>query len=181
MKPALSEKDQAYPSEWQQFRQGEALNQAIVSALQPWWQKIFGYYLLKIGDLSCQLDTSGCKVQHHITVGRSSAGLMLQAEADALPFCDNSVDAVLLSHNLEFTPDPHHVVREGLAAGIDEERLVPEAQPSPWTQLARQRWRRPTPCDAGVGRTSRNRVRDPRRQPERQSGQHQCRSSATHG
>ena len=112
MKPALSEKDQAYPSEWQQFRQGEALNQAIVSALQPWWQKIFGYYLLKIGDLSCQLDTSGCKVQHHITVGRSSAGLMLQAEADALPFCDNSVDAVLLSHNLEFTPDPHHVVRE---------------------------------------------------------------------
>ena len=112
MKPALSEKDQAYPSDWQQFSQGEALNQAIVNALQPWWQKIFGYYLLKVGDLSCQLDTSGCKVQHHIAVGRSSAGLMLQAEADALPFCENGVDAVLLSHNLEFTPDPHHVVRE---------------------------------------------------------------------
>lgn len=112
MKPALSEKDQAFPSEWQQFNQGAALNNAIVSVMQPWWQKIFGYYLLKVGDLSCQLDTSGCKVQHHIAVGRHSEGLMLQADADALPFSESSVDAVLLSHNLEFTPDPHHVVRE---------------------------------------------------------------------
>lgn len=112
MKPALSEKDQAYPSDWQQFRQGEALNQAIAVAMQPWLQRIFGYYLLKVGDLSCQLDTSDCKVQHHISVGLHGKGLMLRAEADALPFSENSVDAVLLSHHLEFAPDPHHVVRE---------------------------------------------------------------------
>ncbi|HEX5791630.1 MAG TPA: class I SAM-dependent methyltransferase [Rheinheimera sp.] len=112
MKPALSEKDQSFPADWQQFNQGDALSQAIVVALQPWWQRIFGYYLLKVGDLSCQLDTSGCKVQQHINVGRYSSDLMLQADADALPFSDSSVDAVLLSHNLEFTPDPHHVVRE---------------------------------------------------------------------
>jgi SAM-dependent methyltransferase len=112
MKPALSEKDRACPADWQQFNQGDALAQAIALQLQPWWQRIFGYYLLKVGDLSCLLDTRGCKVQQHINVGRHSPGLSLQADADALPFSENSVDAVLLSHNLEFTPDPHHVVRE---------------------------------------------------------------------
>ncbi len=112
MKPALSEKDQRFPSDWNQFNQGEALSKAIAVALTPWWQRIFGYYLLKIGDLSCQLDTSGCKVQHHINIGRYGRGVMLQADADALPLTENSVDAVVISHNLEFTPDPHHVVRE---------------------------------------------------------------------
>jgi SAM-dependent methyltransferase len=112
MKPALSEKDRAIPSQWQQLPQGEALAAAISVKLQPWWQRIFGYYLLKVGDLSCQVDTSGCKIQQHITVGRHSNNLMLQAEADALPVTDSSVDAVLLSHSLEYTPDPHHVVRE---------------------------------------------------------------------
>jgi len=112
MKPALSEKDRPGPAEWQQFNQGDALARAIAVRLQPWWQRIFGYYLLKVGDLSCQLDTKDCKVQQHINVGRYGKGLSLKAEADALPFSENSVDAVLLSHMLEFTPDPHHVVRE---------------------------------------------------------------------
>lgn len=112
MKPALSEKGRQAPSDWRQFNQGDALAGAIATALEPWWQRIFGYYLLKLGDLSAQLDTSHCKVRHHITVGRHSKALMLQAETDALPFSEHSVDAVLLSHCLEFTGDPHHVVRE---------------------------------------------------------------------
>jgi len=112
MKPALSEKEQTFPTHWRQFNQGDALARAISVELQPWWQRIFGYYLLKIGDLSCQLDTGGCKVQHHINVGLCSENVMLQAEADALPFSDTSIDAILLSHHLEFSHDPHHVVRE---------------------------------------------------------------------
>lgn len=112
MKPALSEKDRRPPTHWQQFNQGEALARAIAGALTPWWQRIFGYYLLKVGDLSCQLDTANCKIRHHINVGRFCNSLMLQAETDALPFSEHSVDAVLLSHCLEYTADPHHVVRE---------------------------------------------------------------------
>ncbi|MBZ9612011.1 class I SAM-dependent methyltransferase [Rheinheimera maricola] len=112
MKPALSEKERLSPAEWRQINQGEALARAIAEVLEPMWQRIFGYYLLKVGDLSCQLDTRNCKIQHHINVGRDGSDLMLQADADALPFSEHSVDAVLLSHYLEFTPDPHHVVRE---------------------------------------------------------------------
>jgi SAM-dependent methyltransferase len=112
MKPALSEQDRTSPSDWQQFTQGQALADAISRQLQPWWQQIFGYYMLKVGDLSCQLDISNCKIQHHIGVGRFCSQAMLLAESDALPVTENSVDAVLLSHCLEYTADPHHVVRE---------------------------------------------------------------------
>jgi SAM-dependent methyltransferase len=83
-----------------------------VAQLAPWWQQIFGYYLLKVGDLSCEIDTSACKVQQHLAVGSQSKALTLRAQPDALPISDNSVDAVLLSHCLEFAADPHHVVRE---------------------------------------------------------------------
>lgn len=111
MKPALSEKHSSCPLTWTQFNQGPALSQAISAQLSPWWERIFGYYLLKVGDLSCDIDTSGCKVQQHITVGRG-ANVMLKADIDAWPFKEASADAVLLSHILEFTADPHHVVRE---------------------------------------------------------------------
>ncbi|MBU2113525.1 MAG: methyltransferase domain-containing protein [Gammaproteobacteria bacterium] len=112
MKPALSEKDRAIPLAWRQFNQGEALAKAIALQLTPWWQQIFGYYLLKVGDLSCQIDTTGCKIQQHINVGLQGAELMLKAQPDALPVADNSIDAVLLSHCLEYAADPHHIVRE---------------------------------------------------------------------
>lgn len=112
MKPALSDKHQPAPAGWGEFRQGEALRLAIEGQLAPWWQQIFGYYLLKVGDLSCEIDTGSSKVMQHIGIGNHSAALMLQAEPDALPVSANSVDAVLLSHCLEFAADPHHVVRE---------------------------------------------------------------------
>ena len=83
MKPALSEKDRAIPVAWRQFNQGEALAKAIAMQLRPWWQQIFGYYLLKVGDLSCQIDTIDCKIQQHINVGMQGAELMLKAQPDA--------------------------------------------------------------------------------------------------
>lgn len=112
MKPALSEKDSISPQNWQQFGQGEQLSRCIAERLQPWWHKIFGYYLLKVGDLSCQIDTRECKARRHLHLGHSAANIELQAEAEALPMREYSVDAVLLSHTLEFVADPHHAVRE---------------------------------------------------------------------
>ena len=112
MKPALSEKHCQVPDNWQQFAQGDALASAIAGQLLPYWQHIFGYYLLKVGNLSCQIDTSASKIQHHISVGSSRKNTMVTALPDALPVASNSVDAVLLSHCLEFATDPHHVVRE---------------------------------------------------------------------
>lgn len=112
MKPALSEKQTTLPSDWGQFAQGKELAEAITRQLDPWWQQIFGYYLLKAGDLSCQLDTSQCKTSHQILLGLNAEKLDIKAETDALPVQENSVDAVLLAQTLEYSHDPHHVVRE---------------------------------------------------------------------
>lgn len=112
MKPALRENDPAAPAGWQAFRQGPALAEAISRQLTPWWQQIFGYYLLKVGNLSCQLETNSARLRHQITVGAEVSAPQIIADADALPIAAASVDAILLSHCLEFQVDPHHVIRE---------------------------------------------------------------------
>lgn len=112
MKPALRENHPSEPAGWQAFRQGPALAAVISQRLEPWWQQIFGYYLLKVGNLSCQLDTKAARLRHQITLGGANSSPDMVAEADALPISSGSVDAVLLSHCLEFQPDPHHVIRE---------------------------------------------------------------------
>ncbi|MGI5308826.1 class I SAM-dependent methyltransferase [Rheinheimera sp. WS51] len=144
MKPALNEKDSGLPTDWQQFGQGKLLADKINALLQPWWQRIFGYYLLKVGDLSSALDTKDCKVQHQITLGNGNKASYIHAHADALPIRALSVDAVLLAHSLEFNADPHHVVREAhrvlmpdgylLLTGINPISMVGALSAIPWLQ-----------------------------------------------
>ncbi|WP_333609305.1 methyltransferase domain-containing protein [Arsukibacterium sp.] len=112
MKPALNENQSSAPQQWQQFMQGPALARAIAQQLQPWWQQVFGYYLLKVGDLSGQVDTADCKLSHQLCLGTDTQQSDLIARPDALPVAAHSVDAVLLSQCLEFEHDPHHVIRE---------------------------------------------------------------------
>lgn len=112
MKPALRENHPTAPVSWQAFRQGNALASSVCQQLAPWWQQIFGYYLLKVGDLSCQLDTANARLRHQINIGSAAIRPHIIAEPDALPITSASIDAVLLNHCLEFQADPHHVIRE---------------------------------------------------------------------
>ena len=112
MKPALSHRPASMPANWQQLPQGDALLRCTEQQLADWWPQIFGYYLLKVGDLSCQLDTSECSIKHHIHVGIKAGTLQMKAEPDALPVKDLSIDALLLCHAHEFSADPHHLMRE---------------------------------------------------------------------
>lgn len=124
MKPALRENHLSEPAGWQAFRQGPALAAAISQQLDPWWQQIFGYYLLKVGNLSCQLDTPNARLRHQLTLCSATAKPQLIAEPDALPITEASVDAVLLSHCLEFQADPHHVIREAHRVLIGDGYLI---------------------------------------------------------
>lgn len=124
MKPALRHRPATMPKNWQQLPQGEALLRCTEQLLAEWWPQIFGYYLLKVGDLSCQLDTSACAIKHHIQLGIKADTLHIQAEADALPINDQSVDALLLCHAHEFSADPHHLMREAHRVLIADGYLV---------------------------------------------------------
>lgn len=113
MKPALSRYLMANaPQRWQDFKQGPQLAGQLEHQFNLWWPRIFGYHLLKVGALSCELDTGACAIRHQIKLDSASQNVTVRADPDDLPFIEHAVDAVLLAHCLEFTQDPHHVIRE---------------------------------------------------------------------
>ncbi len=113
MKPALSRYAlSTVPSFWHEFNQGDLLKHQLEAQFNLWWPRIFGYHLLKVGTLSAELDTGACAIRHQINLAASGEQLSVRADPDDLPFIEHAVDAVLLAHCLEYTQDPHHVIRE---------------------------------------------------------------------
>lgn len=116
MKPALAFRQPHYPKSWQELPNGDLVLSAIDSALAPWWEKFFGYHLLKIGALSQEISTLNCPIKNQVSccttsnIGQGHASIV--GELDDLPIQEHSVDVCLLSHALEFSLDPHHVIRE---------------------------------------------------------------------
>ncbi|MGL1956763.1 MAG: methyltransferase domain-containing protein [Colwellia sp.] len=112
MKPALAFRQLHYPNAWQELPNGENILSEINQQLAPWWQKFFGYHLLKIGALSSYIDSSACSIKHQISTTSAEGHGNIIADVDDLPVQEHSVDVCLLSHALEFSLDPHHVIRE---------------------------------------------------------------------
>jgi len=112
MKPALAFRQPHYPKSWQDLPNGEFILNEINRELSPWWQKFFGYHLLKLGSLSGGLSSENCTIKHQVTLSSFKMLGDVTADIDDLPLLDQSVDVCILSHALEFALDPHHVVRE---------------------------------------------------------------------
>jgi len=120
MKPALAFRQPHYPKSWQDLPNGSTILSAIEEKLQPWWQKFFGYHLLKIGALSYEISCQMSPIKHQISCSSNRSIAEHQAngktdivgDLDDLPLLEHSVDVCLLSHTLEFSLDPHHVIRE---------------------------------------------------------------------
>ena len=112
MKPALAFRQPDFPQKWRALPRGELIKAEIDRQLAPWWPKFFGYHLAKIGCLSGQLATDSCPIKHQFTIAASAKQGDIVAEIDDLPLLEHSVDVCVLSHVLEFSLDPHHVIRE---------------------------------------------------------------------
>ena len=124
MKPALAFRQPAHPSSWKELPNGELVLDHIDQVLAPWWPKFFGYYLLKIGALSGGVDTKLSSIKHHITVAEPKHQADISADIDDLPLLEHSIDVCVLSHALEFSLDPHHVIREANRVLIPNGYLV---------------------------------------------------------
>ena len=103
---------------------GEYYREALERQLQPWWPKLFGFHLLKMGMLSAELATDKCAISHQVNVGLEGEGLQVIADAYQLPFAAKSVDACLLAHTLSYADDPHRMLREVDRVLIDDGWLV---------------------------------------------------------
>lgn len=124
MKPALSFRQPQYPNSWDKMPSGGLILSEINRITAPWWPKFFGYHLLKIGALSGAVDSSSSTIKNQITLSSSIDKASVIADVDELPLLEHSVDVCLLSHALEFSIDPHHVVREANRVLIPNGYLV---------------------------------------------------------
>lgn len=124
MQPARTRKKITAPASWEDIPCGEYYRDALEQHLQAWWGKLYGFHLLKIGNLSAELDTSGCPISHQVNVAEAGPNLQIAGCHYQLPFAHKSVDACLLAHTLAYAEDPHRILREVDRVLIDDGWLV---------------------------------------------------------
>ncbi len=125
MRAARSPKILEYPKNWQQLVQGELAREELEKALEPITERIFGYYLVKIGSLSSQITLSKCPIKNQYSCApHCNQNNDLCAQSSKLPFQNNSVDAFVLLGELDFAQDPHQIIREIDRAITSDGRIV---------------------------------------------------------
>ncbi|MGM3175965.1 class I SAM-dependent methyltransferase [Dickeya lacustris] len=112
MKPAQISQKFVVPDSWESIPWGEHYRHTLDRALAPWWSKIFGFHLLKVGALSGSIDSQLCSIPHQVTIRQAGHCADVIADPCQLPFAEKSVDACLLAHVLPYSSDPHRVIRE---------------------------------------------------------------------
>ncbi len=113
MKAAFKQDHKHYPDGWHKIPNGVAMRNAISQAISPFSRICFGYHLLKIGNLSCDVELPECTIGHTIgLVKESHPRASIVADTNELPLTENSIDAVLACLELDFSADPHQVLRE---------------------------------------------------------------------
>ncbi len=113
MKPAFITKPPTYPNDWHALHLGNQLKDIAEQKLSEPSRQMFGYHMVKLGNLSSQLSLPHCPIQHKMNVASfDSKDATVIADSGNLPFSERSVDAFVLAHELDFAQDPHQVLRE---------------------------------------------------------------------
>jgi len=90
-------------------------------------EDLFGYYLVQVQDFGHGLEAfSDCAVKNKILLDLSAIGCTpdMLAQSEHLPLASDSVDVVVLPHTLDFSRDPHQVLREVERVLIPEGRVL---------------------------------------------------------
>ncbi|ACS86617.1 class I SAM-dependent methyltransferase [Musicola paradisiaca] len=112
MKPAQTSQKIAAPESWEKIPWGNLYKETLNTALSPWWSRIFGFHLLKVGALSIEIDSEECTIPHQVNMCPALGRAHVVADPYQLPFAEKSIDACLLAHTLSYSADPHRVLRE---------------------------------------------------------------------
>ena len=114
MKPAANYYWSTPLMSWSQLPCGIGLKKLENDIITQKLKLCFGHHLVKIGGLASELNCTSSLIEHQVNLlsqqCNNNAGIL--AEYDDLPLQNNSVDLVLLTHILEYSTDPHQVLRE---------------------------------------------------------------------
>lgn len=98
---------------WYEISPGNQIWHELERELQNLLSDSFGYHGLWIGPSPSAFSPEEySRVRHHVRMLCGHEGASLDADAEALPLQAESVDLVVLIHALEFSHDPHQLLRE---------------------------------------------------------------------
>lgn len=121
IKAILAKRSAALPPEqlysemeqWFHTPIGSALLASERQLMEPVLERIFGYHILQLGSSNrSMLQDSPIRHQILFTPAPSTNLNMPVADNESLPLASNSLDAVLVHHALDFTPDSYRLLRE---------------------------------------------------------------------
>lgn len=115
--------------DWYRLPLGAEVAALESACVQRLLSDTFGYYLVQIGVTESFRDAmASSRIRHRILMpceqpsghgGREIVGL-----PSRLPLASDSIDALLLPHTLDFSPDPQAVLREAERVLIPEGRVI---------------------------------------------------------
>ncbi len=113
------------PESWIKSQTGQALlasERKLITQLLP---ELHGYYLLQYSGLGEKL-LDHTSLDHDFYVSQSQTNQTSSAQIDYchLPFRENTLDAVVLHHVLDFTQNPHQCLREAARVVVPNGYLV---------------------------------------------------------
>ncbi|MGD8910183.1 MAG: methyltransferase domain-containing protein [Chromatiales bacterium] len=110
---------------WFETRLGQTLMDQELACLQEKAAAIFGYHVVQIG-LPCHgfelLKQSPARNRVILDSASTQPGIDIKGDPRFLPLASDSIDGIILPHTLDFSPDPHQLVREV------ERVLIPEGK-----------------------------------------------------
>ncbi|RKF17376.1 methyltransferase domain-containing protein [Alginatibacterium sediminis] len=112
MKPAKIKDLISVPDSWASISQGKNLAEQQQALLDAHLPRVFGYHLLKVGNLSCELSCHASMIRHQLNLAKNGQLVGLQAKPSELPLQESSIDCSVLLHVLDYSRDPHQVLRE---------------------------------------------------------------------
>ncbi len=103
----------SYLETWYRSERGRYLLACLQARIDHCLETAFGYHILQTGPVRSGALFGECRIQHRIHAGeRPGEGIGLLCQGDELPLESDSIDVIIAHHALEFSPNPHQVLRE---------------------------------------------------------------------
>lgn len=95
---------------------GQAVGKELLAQeqtlLDNWLETLFGYHLLQLSVCDQQVLYQSSKIKHKFCLSEQQGQGLAVTDFQSLPLQSESVDVVLLHHVLDYTENPHALLRE---------------------------------------------------------------------